>query len=381
MGNKVISFQWRNKKSVQKQKEKADPNLLYKIGILTFVVLIWIGSANLYVLIRYVGSGAHDIPGLSVIVNGLNMFTLASVAGGLNGLFLGSLEVFVYPSFVRRVSFGTSLLYRGVIFILTICLLVYGIGTFYGVQRNLEVGQPDFSVVDYYFSKSFIGLFLYMFITNFLVDFGLQMNKKVGPGVIPDIMMGKYYKPREEDRVFMFLDLQSSTQIAEKLGHVRFSLLLQDCFRDLSDLLMAHSASIYQFVGDEAVLTWPVRVGTENCNCLKVYYRYEELLHLKKNYYFKKYEVNPVFKASVHMGRVTVAEVGEIKSEIAYHGDVLNTAARVQALCNDFHAKILITDQLYHALPDVKRKYTISFLKETELKGKERKVKIYRVDA
>jgi len=29
-----------------------------------------------------------------------------------------------------------------------------------------------------------------------------------------------------------------------------------------------------------------------------------------------------------------VAEVGEIKTEIAYHGDTINTAARIQEQCN-----------------------------------------------
>lgn len=360
---------------------KAYPNLAYKINILLFVVLAWIFSASLYVLVRYVGSGVHDAPGLAEVMNGVNLFVLAIGGGAAIGLFLGGLEVFVYPKIVRRTSFGIAMLNKGLVFVLVIGLVVYGVGTYYSDQLVMMGRSRDFGVVDFYWSKSFVGLFVYSLVTNSMIDFGLQMNKRVGPGVIRDILMGKYYKPREQDRVFMFLDLKSSTQIAEKLGHVRFSLLLQDCFRDLSGVLIAYSASVYQFVGDEAVLTWPMENGLKSCNCLAVYYRYQQLLAEREAYYLKTYGVHPVFKAAVHMGKVTVAEVGEIKSEIAYHGDVLNTAARVQELCNLYHAQVLITDKLFKALPEGKNYYSISFLEETELKGKVRKVGIYRVDA
>jgi adenylate cyclase len=35
-------------------------------------------------------------------------------------------------------------------------------------------------------------------------------------------------------------------------------------------------------------------------------------------------------KAGAHVGRVVATEVGTIKSEIVFHGDVVNTTARVQ---------------------------------------------------
>ena len=43
----------------------------------------------------------------------------------------------------------------------------------------------------------------------------------------------------------------------------------------------------------------------------------------------KKYRMVPEFKAGVNSGHVTVAEVGELKKEPAYQGDVLITAARI----------------------------------------------------
>lgn len=49
----------------------------------------------------------------------------------------------------------------------------------------------------------------------------------------------------------------------------------------------------------------------------------------------------PEFKAGLSLGLVTVAEVGELKTEFAYHGDVLNTAARIEGYCIEFNKPLL----------------------------------------
>lgn len=76
------------------------------------------------------------------------------------------------------------------------------------------------------------------------------------------------------------------------------------------------------------------------------------------------------------MGKVTVVEIGEIKKEIALHGDVINTASRIQHYCNELDRKLLISDRLERSLP-----YTIGFKKDkiegVQLKGKIDNVNIY----
>jgi len=47
------------------------------------------------------------------------------------------------------------------------------------------------------------------------------------------IARGKYYKPKSENRIFMFVDLNSSTTLAEKLGNERYHELLKDFFADI----------------------------------------------------------------------------------------------------------------------------------------------------
>src|SRR5690606_38055432 len=47
----------------------------------------------------------------------------------------------------------------------------------------------------------------------------IEINEKFSPGVFADIMVGKYFHPKVENRIVMFIDLKDSTPIAEKLGH------------------------------------------------------------------------------------------------------------------------------------------------------------------
>jgi adenylate cyclase len=102
-------------------------------------------------------------------------------------------------------------------------------------------------------------------------------------------------------------------------------------------------------------------------------------LQRKSDYYKNKYGFVPEFKAGLNLGPVTVAEVGEIKKELAYHGDVLNTAARIQGTCNDYQKKLLISEQIktyFEQHPALE----FAFLGDVMLKGKAQAVNIYAVE-
>ena len=53
--------------------------------------------------------------------------------------------------------------------------------------------------------------------------------------------------------------------------------------------------------------------GRNNSLPTPVYFAYDTLIKSKKDYYQNKYGITPEFKAGLHLGKVTVAEVGEIK--------------------------------------------------------------------
>jgi adenylate cyclase len=205
------------------------------------------------------------------------------------------------------------------------------------------------------------------------------MNRKFGPGTLIKYLTGKYFNPIEENRIFMFLDLKSSTTFAEKLNHILYSRLIQDCFSELTVPVINYKAEIFQYVGDEAVITWGKDNGLNNANCVNFYFSFVNRLEDKKDYFLNTYGVFPEFKAGISLGFVTVAEVGELKTEIAYHGDVLNTASRIQGYCNKLNKQLLTSESLAYELEKYKH-IEIQPAGEVELRGKEGKSKIYSIE-
>ena len=193
------------------------------------------------------------------------------------------------------------------------------------------------------------------------------------------ILIGRYRNPKEEKRIFMFLDLKNSTTIAEKLGHHVYCRFIQDCFLDLNEVVLNYEAEIYQYVGDEAVLSWSYKRGITNNNCLGLFLAFEKQRQSKKKYYLEKYNVFPEFKAGLHGGAVMVAEVGFVKKELAYHGDVINTSARIQAECNKYNAPLLLSENLLKDLKMDKLPSSKS-LGNVLLKGKLETVNIYTIN-
>ena len=93
----------------------------------------------------------------------------------------------------------------------------------------------------------------------------------------------------------------------------------------------------------------------------------------------KKYGLAPDFKAGLHVGEVTTGEIGALKKEIFYTGDVLNTTARVQGLCNEHDADLIITSDLLNRL-DNPNQWSSEYIGELSLKGKSNPVKLYKMN-
>ncbi len=301
-------------------------------------------------------------------------FFLHLTFGTIAALLFGSLDFLLQKKVIRYVSFGKTLLLGTISYLITfIFFTAFGIRVFANVF-DMEVQD---SYRNYMFSKEWFLLAFYCYSVGFMIEFFKELDKKVGPGNLLKMLKGEFYEPKEDERIFMFLDLKSSTTIAEKLGHLQYSRLIQDCFQDLS-VVQKYHAEVYQYVGDEVVLTWDTATGLTNSNCLKAYFEFVRKLNSRKDYYHKSYGLMPVFKAGLNLGKITIAEVGELKTEIAYHGDVINTAARIQEQCNIIGKNLLISEFLYKSLS--LNGFSSLHVGEILLKGKQSKVNIYSVE-
>jgi hypothetical protein len=55
---------------------------------------------------------------------------------------------------------------------------------------------------------------------RFFINFVRQLNRMLDPGTLVNLLPGRYHRPVAEARIFMFLDLNDSTAIAELRGKV-----------------------------------------------------------------------------------------------------------------------------------------------------------------
>lgn len=201
----------------------------------------------------------------------------------------------------------------------------------------------------------------------------LQVSSKFGHGIFWKIMCGKYHTPQEEKKIFMFLDLNASTEIAEKLGDKQYHALLKDFFADITAPILDNDGQIYQYVGDEVIVAWEYRDGKQNARSIECFYDIKQ--HMEKNSakYIRRYGLMPTFKAGIHCGSVVGGEVGILKRDITYSGDVLNTASRILNKCTEFNQELIASTDLIDDLRQLGN-YITRPLGSIKLKGKAKEV-------
>lgn len=338
-----------------------------KKKIIRQYALFWPPALVFLSIIRSVGTvevGSFD-PGIAISI------LLAAGFGLVGGVISGSFQFILEEKIYGKASVTKLALAKGVFIIIFLILLIV---LAFVVTKLIMHHNIDFWT--FVLDDGSAPVYFYIITVDIFMTRLRQVNLMLGEGNLTKLLTAKLYIPHEEERVFMFLDLQSSTSIAEKLGHIRYSQLIQDCFYDLG-VVDGYEAEIYQYVGDEAVLTWELQKGLNQNQCLKSYYAFIETLERKKEYYLKKYDTIPSFKAALNCGRVTATEVGRYKKEIAYHGDTLNTAARILAKCNEFNEMILISDNLRKLV--ITTDFQFKPMGNVPLRGKKETVEIFAV--
>ncbi|TMI79185.1 MAG: adenylate/guanylate cyclase domain-containing protein [Bacteroidetes bacterium] len=313
-------------------------------------------------------------------------FAGVMILGIIGGFVGGCFLVFKMGSRYRKKSFAFGILNSGLIFIITyLALAVAGLfimDLIYFLFTASFFSAVNKSLQNVLFNIRTPSFFINMFVWAFLMSgtqFLLQVSDKFGPGILWKFVTGKYYHPREEERIFMFLDLKSSTAIAEKTGSNKFFKLLKEIYADITEPIMNSRGEIYQYVGDEVVVSWPVEKGLSGNNCLLCFFSIQQALVERKKYYLNEYGLIPSFKAGVHIGEATVGEIGIIKKDIVFSGDVLNTTSRIQEECNKHNVNIIMSSELLRRMP--MNGFKKISLGEIKLKGREEKLALSTIEA
>ncbi len=295
--------------------------------------------------------------------------------GAIIGLNVIILERYLLEPLLRRFSFIIALLLTALAYsavaIFWLWLFESGIA---------EVGAEETKVISWKEYRNALLPYdmLFAVTASFMYLLLVEIRSLLAPDFLTKYLTGRYHTPREEERIFMFLDLRSSTALAEKLGNYKYSCLLQEMFGDFTIPILVSKAEVYQYVGDEVILTWTRAKGLQENRCINCFFHIQKIISSKREAYLTRYGLVPELKAGMHIGSAISVCVGEIKKEIVYHGDVLNAAARIQSLCNQFKENLIISDSLRDALSDIGSLYTTP-LAETVLRGKNKTLGLYAV--
>lgn len=339
-------------------------------------ILFWTVAMMFFAILRY--AAIDEEVGVSIDQKYQSVYDIRqliftfSLGGFLMGIIYAIIEFFFDHFFSKKLSTGVSVILQVLIVTVLVISIFEGSVSLYTSSLGFEYALRQ---SQWYTDLTYWPLLIYIFIASFVFSIWVVITEKFNTRRLFNVLLGHYKNPKEEKRIFMFLDLKSSTTYAEKLGHFRYSQLIQDCFYDLNMIAPKFGAEIYQYVGDEAVIIWDWKEGIESNQCVELFFAFKKQITLRAKHYQAKYDLLPVFKAGIHGGAIMAAEVGFVKREVAYHGDIINTAARIQGECNKLNAQLLISDQL---LTEMKLNHDLTALSigKIALKGKKSEVAI-----
>jgi adenylate cyclase len=296
---------------------------------------------------------------------------------GLIGFFITGIHIFfLKPAFNHQPVWLSGLIKLSLTVVLFFLITFFLLMIYYVFMYNGSF--KDY--LESFFTKivetrTFFIFILDMGLMTLLSIILLEVTDKYGPGTFWSIVTGEYHKPKVQDRIFIFLDINESTSIAEKLGHEKYFRMLRKFFADITIPVMANDGEIYQYVGDEIVITW-ANTPSNKLKSLKFIRNTFYLIERFSKQYQKRFGKTPSFKAGVHAGEVTAGFIGLIKKDLIYSGDTINTAARIRSMCHDLEESFILSEDFMHDF-HTPHGYHIEEIGKIELKGRQEPTKLY----
>lgn len=274
---------------------------------------------------------------------------ITAVGPAIGGIFAGSFIVFYQREKIKGKTYGQKLLIHSILILLflTICILLVGV---VGTLINDAGGSFLSEFFREIFSLRVIRLMIVWYCIVILTIFMLDVSDTYGAGRLKKGLPGKYHKPGTEERIFMFLDLKSSTAIAEQIGEEKYFGMLHFFYELANKAVLNNHGEIYQYVGDEILISWEKSQGLKNGNCLNCFFAVKKIVEENAPVFIHKFNVVPDFKSAIHTGVVATGEIGTVKKDIVYSGDV-----------KDFNG------------------YKFQFVDDPVLRGKKEKMSLYEV--
>jgi adenylate cyclase len=206
------------------------------------------------------------------------------------------------------------------------------------------------------------------------------MSQRLGQGVLLDYVKGTYHIPVQEQRIFMFVKVKDSEKHLENVGALKYHQFLNKLYRDLVIPVLSHQGMVYEYVEDLMVISWKVNDGLKNANCIEMFFQLLKSIEKEASNYLDRIGFIPELKASANCGTVIGSEIGEIKTQIVYQGDTLNTTARILQKVTPLNEHLLISEPLFKLMNKSTNRFKITEHNHIKLRGKNDETNLYGVN-
>lgn len=121
-------------------------------------------------------------------------------------------------------------------------------------------------------------------------------------------------------------------------------------FALIADPVADRRGEIYQYVGDEIVITWPVTAGRRDARPLACFFAIQSALAEAEPWFKADFDVAPTVRGALHAGPVVAGEVGVNRRSIVFHGDVMNACARLEQATRTMDSPFLVSREVLRLL-------------------------------
>ena len=182
--------------------------------------------------------------------------------------------------------------------------------------------------------------------------------------------------PEVKDVSVLFSDIVGFTTMSEKMSPAAVSLLLNDYFSRMTDIIFKYEGTLDKYIGDAimAVFGAPLDMPDHCLRAIKAALEMRDQLEA----FNSEHKEGPTIRIriGINSGKAMAGELGGInKKEYTVLGDTVNTASRLESSVAK-PMQVVVGENTYNA---TKAHFDFRSLGPATLKGKERTVEVYEV--
>jgi adenylate cyclase len=174
-----------------------------------------------------------------------------------------------------------------------------------------------------------------------------------------------------------FCDLQNFSGVAEQLNPKQLTLLLNEYFTEMTDVLFRHGATIDKYIGDSIMAFWGAPLPQPDHARRAVLASFEMHHGIKRlaEDFVRRGWPGPTMGIGINTGMMNVGNMGS-RYRISYTvvGDSVNLASRLETLTRVYQVPTIVSESTFEDCRDI----AFRTLDIVQVRGKHNRTRIYQ---